>query len=166
MDTLFPVAPSNKGIISIVYVKLSSLQMVSLDALREACQADLNLLITNTEWSDKFSINSLLINLCQTWPTSIQSSIKKCFSKARIAKMYPGIDSSCNRWDFSHATLAHTLWFCQRPSGYWVSIFNALSKVFKGQINPNPLKALFGYQREDDHLPWVHFNCIPFVTVL
>lgn len=80
--------------------------------------------------------------------------------------MYPAIDVSCNRCNFSPATLAHTFWFCPALSGYWSSIFDALSKILKRLINPNPLTAIFGIQCEDDHLPTAQSDCIAFVTLL
>ena len=87
-------------------------------------------------------------------------------SEGRIAKMYPAMDNLCNRCNFSPATLARTVWSCPRRSGYWSSIFNALSKIFKRPINPNPLMAIYGIQCEGDHLPRAQSDCIAFVTHL
>lgn len=68
--------------------------------------------------------------------------------------------------NLSPATLAHTFWFWPKLSGYWSSIFNALSKIFKSPINPNPLTAIFGIKCEDDHPPRAQSDCIAFVTLL
>ena len=146
-------------------MKLSSLQLTSLNALREAWQADLNLQITDTEWSDIFSrIHSLSIR-ARHGLLQFKVAHRLHLSKARIAKMYPAMDNLCNRCNFSPATLAHTFWSCLRLSGYWSSIFNALSKKCKRPINPNPLMAIFRIQCEDDHLPRTESNCIAFVTI-
>ena len=73
----------------------------------------------------------------------------------------------CANWcNFSAATLTHTFWSCLRLSGYWSSIFDALSKIFKRPINPNPLTAIFGIQCQGNHLPGAQSNCIAFVTLL
>ena len=52
MDSLFPADPELRGTISIIYTKLSSVQSESLDALRAAWQADLNVKFKDVEWSN------------------------------------------------------------------------------------------------------------------
>ena len=147
-------------------MKLSSLQTASLDALREAWQADLNLQITDTEWTDIFTkIHSSSI-CARHGLLQFKVAHRLHLSKARIAKMYPTIDDSCNRCNFSPATLAHTFWSCPRLSGYWSSIFDALPKIVERPIEPNPLTAIFGIQCEDDHLPRAQSDRIAFVTLL
>lgn len=163
MDTLFPSDPSNKGIISAIYTQLSSLPSTSLDALRDAWQADL---FTDTEWSDIFSrIHSSSISARHSI-LQFKVAHRLHLSKARIAKMYPAMDDSCNQCKSSPATLAHTFWFCPRLSGYWSSIFDALSKIIKRPINPNPLTAIIGVQGENVHLTRTQSDCIAFVTLL
>lgn len=166
IDILFSTVPSLKGTISSMYMKLSSMQTTSLDALREAWQADLNVQFADAEWSDVVSrIHSS--SICARH-SLIQFKVvhRLHLSKARISIMYPAVDDSCNRCKHSPATLAHTFWFCPMLSGYWSSIFEALTNVFEKPIHPNPLTAIFGIQCEDDRLPRTQSNCIAYVTLL
>ena len=53
------------------------------------------------------------------------------FSRARLADIYPGTDSSCMRCSLSPADLTHTFWLCPRLNQFWFSVFQTLSEVIK-----------------------------------
>ena len=142
------------------------MQSESLDALREAWQADLNVQFTDVAWSNVFlRIHSSSI-CARHGLIQFKVAHRLHLSKARISKMYPSSDSSCNRCKNSPATLAHMFWLSPKLVSYWSSIFDALSKILKRPIAPNPLTAVFGIQCEGDNLFRAQSNSIASVTLI
>ena len=66
------------------------------------------------------------------------------FSKAKLAKIFPGSSGACNRCAFVPADLAHTFWSCSKLTGFWKSFFKIMSEVLGVAITPCPLIAIFG----------------------
>lgn len=65
-------------------------------------------------------------------------------TKARLAKMFPNVDSSCPRCKGQPADYIHMFWSCPKLNTFWANIFNAYSKMFQKDVVPNPICALFG----------------------
>jgi len=51
------------------------------------------------------------------------------FSKAKLAKIFPGSSEACNRCAFVPADLAHTFWSCSKLTGFWKSFLKIMSEV-------------------------------------
>lgn len=67
--------------------------------------------------------------------------------KARLAKIFPNIDSSCPRCHGKPADYMHMFWSCPK---FCPKIFSSYSKMFQKDICPSPICALFGYIPETD----------------
>ena len=66
------------------------------------------------------------------------------YSKARLAKIYPNIDASCDRCQNTPADLTHMFWSCPALATYWSTIFKMLSEALNIDLQPNAAKAIFG----------------------
>ena len=89
------------------------------------------------------------------------------FSKVKLSKMFPEVDSTCDRCKVSPASLAQSFWPCPKLSTYWNSIFGTLSDVFKMVIEPDPMIAIFGVAgKNNKNLTGVKLNVTKCVTLL
>lgn len=67
---------------------------------------------------------------------------------ARLASIYPGVNSLCPRCGKEPATLLHMFWSCLKLEKYWKAVFSSLNEAFGSNVSPNPLLILFGVQVE------------------
>jgi hypothetical protein len=133
---------------------------------RSAWQADLNVKFKDVEWSNVLlRIHSSSI-CARHGLIQFKVAHRLHLSKAKLSKMYPSSDNSCNTCKNSPATLAHMFWPCPKVVNYWSPIFESISKILKRPIAPNPLTAVFGIQFEGDNLFRAQSNCIAFVTLI
>ncbi len=89
------------------------------------------------------------------------------YSKVKLSKMFPDIDSTCDRCKLSPTSLAHSFWLCPNLSTYWSSIFQTLSDIFKLTIQPDPLIAIFGIAgKENKNLSRTKLRITKLVALL
>ncbi len=89
------------------------------------------------------------------------------YSKVKLSKMFPDIDSTCDRCKLSPASFAHSFWLCPNLPTYWSSIFQTLPDIFKMTIRPDPLIAIFGVAGEENkNLSGTKLRIIEVVTLL
>lgn len=89
------------------------------------------------------------------------------YSKARLAKIFPNIDASCERCRNPSADLIHMFWSCPTLKAYWSTIFNTLSEALNVELQPNAAMGIFGVtDRGHRTLRKSHKNIIAFTTLL
>lgn len=89
------------------------------------------------------------------------------YSKARLAKIYPNTDASCDRCKNSPADLTHMFWSCPALAIYWSTIFKMLSEALNIDLQPNAAMAIFGTSnRRYSTLRKSYKNIIAFTTLL
>lgn len=71
----------------------------------------------------------------------IQFKVGRClhYSNKRRAKMYPDLDSECDRCKQYTADLIHMFWSCWKLTQIWRSIFYATTAVVHHTLEPSPL---------------------------
>ena len=87
-------------------------------------------------------------------------------TKAKLARIYPNTDPTCDRCKHAPATLIHMFWTCSTLRTFWLAIFKSLSEVFSMVIDPHPLIALFGVRPGDCIWPLNMHNVVAFTTLL
>lgn len=89
------------------------------------------------------------------------------YSKARLAKIYPNVDASCDRCRNSSASLTHMFWSCPALTSYWSIIFKTLSEALNIDLQPNAYMAIFGTtNREHTTIKKSYKTIIAFTTLL
>ena len=88
------------------------------------------------------------------------------FSKAKLAKIFPGSSEACNRCAFVPADLAHTFWSCSKLTGFWKSFFKIMSEVLGVVITPCPLIAIFGVPSNHSELSKQTLNVLAFASLI
>ena len=126
METLPSFEPSRRGAISCLYNLLSNLQNPSLETLRSAWEGDLGLAVAAEQW--RKALEGVLFGMVLFSSGCCTAFISL---KIKLSKMFPGVDSTCDRCKVSPASLAHSFWHCPKLSTYWNSIFGTLSDVSK-----------------------------------
>ena len=88
------------------------------------------------------------------------------YSKARLAKIYPELDDTCDRCKATNADLAHMFWTCSKLEEFWKSIFGILNVAFGLHLQPSPLMAIFGVRGNDTATATNKKNVIAFATLI
>lgn len=68
------------------------------------------------------------------------------YSNKRPAKIYPDLDSECDRCKQYSADFIHMFWSCRKLAQIWQSIFNATTTVLHHTLEPSPLIFLGSFQ--------------------
>ena len=66
------------------------------------------------------------------------------YSKARLAKVYPNTDASCDRCRNTPADSTHMFWSSPALATYWSTIFKMLSEALNINLQTNVAVAIFG----------------------
>ncbi len=86
-------------------------------------------------------------------------------SKTKLARMYPDVDTTCDKCKGAPASLYHMYWTCPSLDNFWISVFHAISEILHHRIEPNPLTAIFGIAPDLD-LPKAMLNFVAFASLL
>ena len=87
------------------------------------------------------------------------------FSKAKLAKFFPGTSDACNRCAFVPSDLAHTFWLCSKLTGFWKNFFKIISKVLDIDIHC-PLIAIFGVPLNYSEFSQRKLNVLAFASLI
>lgn len=66
------------------------------------------------------------------------------FSKAKLAKIFSGMDENCSRCHSSPATLTHMFWSCPSLDQFWSGVYKTLSQIIGIVFEPNMHTSIFG----------------------
>lgn len=89
------------------------------------------------------------------------------YSKARLAKVYPNTDASCDRCRNTPADSTHMFWSSPALATYWSTIFKMLSEALNINLQTNVAVAIFGTtDRRHTTLRKSYKNIIAFTTLL
>ena len=88
------------------------------------------------------------------------------YSKEKLAKMNPTIDSTCDRCKKDTASLFHMFWSCPLLTQFWQSIFETLARIFRLPLQPSPLSAIFGVVPAGADLNATQANLLAYTTLL
>ena len=88
------------------------------------------------------------------------------WSKSKLARIYPGSDSSCDKCHLGPASLGHMFWACPALQSFWDGVFDSLSAVTSANICSSPLVALFGVLPIGHSLPSHFCDLVAFLTLL
>lgn len=166
LDSIFKCFIVSKQIISKIYKLINSHQVTSLESLKHAWEADLEEPISELVWQ-KIIQRIYSSSVCQRHAV-VQFKIvhRLHWSKERLSKFKPDLDTTCDRCKQFPATLLHMFWTCPRLYGFWRSIFEAFSKICGKTVHPSPLISLFGVTPVDISLSKCNINMIAFCSLL
>uniref|UniRef100_A0A3B3HDP0 Reverse transcriptase domain-containing protein n=1 Tax=Oryzias latipes TaxID=8090 RepID=A0A3B3HDP0_ORYLA len=132
--------------ISRIYDQITSLKNTNLVKLRTDWVNELGeeLALEDDIWNDALlrvngSSSCAKLNLIQ-----FKVVHRIHYSKAKLAKIYPNVEASCDRCHHTPADLTHMFWLCPSLTSYWSVIFKTLSQALKIDLEPNAAMAIFG----------------------
>ena len=88
------------------------------------------------------------------------------FSREKLSKIYPDVDSTCIRCHLEPATIGHMFWGCTSLTTFWTNIFDAFSTICHMIIEPNPITAIFGVSTDDAPVTSPQANFIAFSSLI
>ncbi len=155
-----------KGSISIIYNLMINQASFSLDNIKRAWEEDLGGSLSDDTW------NCVLKQVHSSSMCARHSLIqfkvvhRAHISKVKLAQMFPGTSSLCNRCQCAEGTLIHMFWTCPKLEHFWRSIFNTLSVVLQCRLEPEPLVAMFGVAPEELQLSASMCKILAFSSLL
>ncbi len=66
------------------------------------------------------------------------------YSEMKLHNIFPEISPLCDKCESTEADLLHSFAMCAKLQGFWVDIFSLFSKIFKVQIQPEPVLIILG----------------------
>ena len=152
--------------ISNIYEIIHSIDPPLLDKTKLAWEQDLGLELEEETWErslDRIRTTSLCLR-----HGLIQFKIlhRLHFSREKLSKIYPGVDSACIRCHLEPASIGHMFWRCSSLTPFWNSIFNVFSDLCNTSIEPNPITAIFGVPTDDTQVSSVQANVIAFSSLI
>ena len=82
-----------------------------------------------------------------------------------MARIFPGLDSSCDRCHLGPASLGHMFWACPALVPFWKGVFDTLLAVTSTNVCPSPLVALFGVLPLGNSLPSHFCELVAFLSL-
>ena len=138
IDEFLSFDPMIKGAISILYDIISNSNPAPLDKIKADWERDLGLTLTDETWDSVLSSihkTSLCARHCL-----VQFKIvhRAHISKAKLASIYPDVNSTCDKCKYSDATQFHQYWMCPTMQQFWGNVFSALSNILHQDLESRP----------------------------
>ena len=166
VDSLLRPLPNTKGMISAMYILISSLRPTSLQHIKNMWEEDIGEEITEDLWEG-------ILHRVHSSSISARHGLIQCkivhrthFTKVRLAKIYDNIDPTCDRCHQAPATYSHMFWTCPSLHTFWSEVFGTISNSIDIPIDPVAMTALFGVLPIDLTLPRYKTDLIAFTTLL
>lgn len=149
-----------------IYKLLNSHNLTNLESLKDKWETDLGERISEDIWQ-KIIWRIYSSSICLRHAV-IQFKIvhRLHWTKARISKIKPDFDPTCDRCKLAPATLFHMFWTCPSLLRFWQSIFQTFSKICARTVDPSPLLSLFGVAPADVLFTVHQSNMIAFCCLL
>uniref|UniRef100_A0A3B3CPH8 Reverse transcriptase domain-containing protein n=1 Tax=Oryzias melastigma TaxID=30732 RepID=A0A3B3CPH8_ORYME len=165
MDDIFCFNPTQSKSITKMLKSVSCLPP-SMQNIKLAWEQDLQISISDAIWDNillKINYSSMCARHCL-----IQFKIvhRAHLSKAKLSKMFPQTDPTCDRCKQADATLIHMFWSCPRIQCFWEGISQAYTSIFGFNVSPCPLMLLFGICDDRLSLPSGGHKIIAFSSLL
>ena len=165
VDSILDISTNQRGLLSKIYILLSSLSTASLDNVKRDWEGELGVSIEDAVWDVALkrvnkSSSCARLNLIQ-----FKIVHRTYFTNSKLSKMYPSISDTCNRCNMSPADMTHMFWSCPLIQEYWSTIFKHLSVALNLVLTPSATMAIFGVL--PDHLSRnAMVGSITFATLL
>uniref|UniRef100_A0A3Q3A000 Reverse transcriptase domain-containing protein n=1 Tax=Kryptolebias marmoratus TaxID=37003 RepID=A0A3Q3A000_KRYMA len=166
VDQLLEISPIPKGTIPKIYNLLMSNVTPGLGHLQATWSDDLNTEIDNEMWQT-------ILERIHTSSICARHRIIQCkvvhrvhWSKSKLARIFPDVDSNCGKCGLGPATLGHMFWTCPSLFQFRKSVFDSLSVITSTTVQPSPLTALFGVLPKNQLLPLHQADLVAFLTLL
>lgn len=158
--------PHLPGCVSQIYSIIQNINCHPLHHLRTQWGEDLNTELSEETWQrviQKIHTSSICVRhgLIQF---KVVNRLHSC--RAKLARIYPGLDPNCVRCNQAPATLGHMFWTCPKLCTFWSEIFNTFSYICKKKIDPDPATATFGVAPSNSGLSKYDSHLIAFSTLL
>ena len=124
LDVILKIPLTLKGQISNLYNSIMSFSSVSTENIKTKWEEELGTVISDETWVRALSCvngtsSCVRLNLIQ-----FKVLHRTHYSKARLAKIYPELDDTCDRCKATNADLAHMFWSCSKLEVLEINIWD------------------------------------------
>lgn len=165
-DAFLERPPSFRGIISILYNKITLAHQSHLPHCKADWELDLGEDITEELWES-------ILKRVHTSSVCARHGVIQCkilnrahWTKQKLSNYFPDVDPLCNRCNLSPTTHAHMFWSCAKLKEFWSLIFKTITESLNKTIDPCPFLAIFGTSRDLHRLSKPEADCVAFATLL
>lgn len=165
LDPFLTPLPAMRGMISMLYNLIHSINPASLRTIRTLWENDLQCELADDVWDE-------CLRLVHSSSISARHGLLQCkilhrchLTKVRLSKIYGDVDPICDRCRQYPATYFHMFWACPSLNTFWLEIFNVISQISSVSFTPSAVTALFGITLIPA-VPKCKRNQVAFVTLL
>ncbi|CAJ1062856.1 LINE-1 reverse transcriptase -like protein [Xyrichtys novacula] len=166
MEPILEAPGQLKGLLSFVYKVISSLRATTVDGIRLGWEEEFGEPIADDTWKRAQTLVNGSASCARLSLIQLKVFHRSHYSKAKLARIYPTLDDTCDKCQLSHADLTHMFWACPCIQTYWTDIFRHLSQMFNINLQPSPESAIFGVLPRELTYNRTTQNGIAFLTLL
>ena len=166
IDDCLNMDPVGRGVVSVLYDIIQRVASPSLNHLMRQWEEELGITISDRGWQTAIKLVHSSSICIRNWLLQFKVLHRLHLSANKLAKLYPGLDSTCIRCNRDPASLSHMFWLCSKLAPFWEGIFNTFSYMYNMVISPNPLTALFGVVPQEISTTSFQDEAIAFSTFL
>lgn len=166
IDNIISLSPQGKGLISRLYGIINNISPHSLQEVRQLWEKDLGQEMREDQWEAALDLVHTSSPCARHSLIQLKIILRVHWTKAKLAKIFPNMDSSCPRCQNQPADLFHMFWSCPLLQAFWTDIFNAYSVMSGTTIPPNPICAIFGFTDETRSIKSDFYIVIAFTSLL
>uniref|UniRef100_A0A672IKH9 Reverse transcriptase domain-containing protein n=1 Tax=Salarias fasciatus TaxID=181472 RepID=A0A672IKH9_SALFA len=163
---LLQLNPSQKSLITKIYVNIQAFNSNMTTKIKEAWENELGLTLDN-HWWDSVLQHIHKSTICARL-TLIQFKVLfRChYSKTRLAKIFPSTLDICDRCGLSPCNLTHMFFSCSALANFWRTYFDTMSKVLLKTVDFSPCVAIFGLPVDFSNYSPLQLQVISFTSLI
>lgn len=144
LEKLLCMPPPTKGLVSHVLDIILSFSNASYDKTKANWEEEIGTGLSDEFWDKALRRVNGTSSCARLSLIQFKVLHRVHLSKARLAKIYPTVDGTCDRCKCALADLTHMFWSCHKLSDFWSTIFKTLSEALNLEIRPCVSIAVFG----------------------
>lgn len=148
LDAILKTPAHLKGLISQIYNTIISFNKVTLETIRAHWAEELGMELSDDTWDGALGRVNGTTSCARLGLIQFKVLHRAHYSKARLSKIYPNVDDTCDRCHMEKADLTHMFWSCDGLRSFWATIFQTLSEAFHKDVQPSAEMAIFGVPGE------------------
>lgn len=144
LDGCLKLCTGSDHVISLLYDRLQGLRHPSTARIKSEWERELGLQIPDNTWDSSLEqVHTCSLNARHRL---IQFKVlhRIHYSKVKLHNIFPEVSPLCDKCKSTEADLLHSFALCAKLQDFWADIFRLFSKIFKVQIQPEPVLIILG----------------------
>lgn len=156
---------NSKGFISIIYNIITSHGDNILDKIKAKWKDELGEAIPDGIWEEAVHWVNGTTSCARLSLIQFKVLHRMHFSKAKLTRIFTGMDENCSTCHSAPATFPHMFWSCPCLNDFWLGVYKMLSEIIEIECEPNVYSSIFGTV-PDDHIGLSRYKDILAFSIL